>query len=34
MWLSGVHAWPADLPQPEFEITEIGQILDILGQHI
>lgn len=31
VWLSGIHAWPADLPSAEFEISEIAQILDLLG---
>ena len=30
VWLSGVHAWPEDLPAPEFEVSEIGEILNLL----
>lgn len=30
VWLSGVHAWPEDLHAPEFEISEIGEILNLL----
>jgi putative hydrolase of the HAD superfamily len=29
-WFSGMHAWPDDLPAPEFEMTEIEQVLEIL----
>ena len=29
VWLSGVHAWPDDLAAPEYEISEIGEILNL-----
>ena len=34
VWLSRVHVWPSDVPKPDYEITEISQILDILRERI
>lgn len=30
VWFSGIHSWPDDLPAPEYEISELGQLLEIL----
>jgi putative hydrolase of the HAD superfamily len=31
VWFSGVHEWPNDLTAPEFTISEIPQLLDVIA---
>ena len=31
VWFAGVHPWPEDLTPPQYQLTEMTQLLDIIG---